>query len=105
VPFYGAVTRVPAGDTAFALRTPGYELDLLGRWTSPNEAPHAVEWVKALQNQLRPLASGAYVNQLGETSDELVRLAYAGNYARLQAIKKKYDPQNALRSNQNISPW
>jgi FAD/FMN-containing dehydrogenase len=49
-----------------------------------------------------------YVNQLGDTSDQLVRLAYGANYARLVEIKKKYDPKNVLRLNQNIkpdSPW
>jgi FAD/FMN-containing dehydrogenase len=45
-----------------------------------------------------------YVNQLGETSEELVRTAYGPNYARLVEIKKKYDPKNVLRLNQNIQP-
>jgi hypothetical protein len=45
-----------------------------------------------------------YVNQLGDTSDQLVRLAYGPNYTRLVEIKKKYDPTNVLRLNQNIKP-
>jgi FAD/FMN-containing dehydrogenase len=45
-----------------------------------------------------------YSNQLGETSDELVRAAYGENYARLAELKKKYDPGNVLRLNQNIKP-
>jgi hypothetical protein len=45
-----------------------------------------------------------YGNQLGETSDELVRAAYGSNYARLVEIKKKYDAKNVLRLNQNIRP-
>jgi hypothetical protein len=45
-----------------------------------------------------------YVNQLGETSEELVRAACGPNYARLAEIKKKYDPNNGLRLNQNIRP-
>jgi len=43
-----------------------------------------------------------YVNQLGDTSEELVKLAYGPNYARLVEIKKKYDPNNILRLNQII---
>jgi FAD/FMN-containing dehydrogenase len=43
-----------------------------------------------------------YVNQLDETSDELVRAAYGSNYARLMEMKKKYDPKNVLSLNQNI---
>jgi FAD/FMN-containing dehydrogenase len=44
------------------------------------------------------------VNQLGDTSEQLVRSAYGPNYARLVEIKRKYDPANLLRLNQNIDP-
>jgi hypothetical protein len=104
VPLYGAVSRVGASDTAFPLRQPGCELDLMGRWTDPAERQKAVQWVTVLRDKLRPLARGVYSNQLGETSDELVKASYGANYARLAEIKKKYDPKNILRSNQNIKP-
>jgi len=41
---------------------------------------------------------------LGDTSDALVHAAYGPNFARLVEIKKKYDPDNVLRLNQNIKP-
>ena len=104
VPFYGAITRVPPSDTAFALRRAGYEVDIVCLWSSAAEKASAVQWVKALRDQLQPFAHGVYVNQLGETSEELVRAAYGPNYARLVEIKKKYDPKNVLRLNQNIKP-
>jgi FAD/FMN-containing dehydrogenase len=101
---YGAVTRVGLSDTAFPLRQPGYELDIVGTWSSPAEKGAAVQWVKSLRDSLQPFAHGVYVNQLGETSEELVKAAYGPNYARLVEIKKKYDPRNVLRLNQNIKP-
>jgi hypothetical protein len=104
VPIYGAVTRVGVTDTAFPLRQRGYELDIMGRWDVPADQQRAVQWVKALRDHLQPLSQGAYVNQLGETSDSLVRVAYGPNYTRLGKIKKKFDPANVLRSNQNIRP-
>jgi FAD/FMN-containing dehydrogenase len=105
VPFYGAITRVPVGDTAFALRSVGYELDLMGRWDGrEKDEARATAWVAALRDALRPRATGVYVNQLGETSEPLVREAYAANYARLATLKRKYDPDNVLQSNQNIRP-
>jgi hypothetical protein len=104
VGFVGAITRVRANETAFALRQPGVEIDILGSWSAPAEKADAVQWVKALRDSLRPFAHGVYVNQLGETSDELVRAAYASNYQRLAQIKRKYDPNNVLRRNQNIKP-
>src|SRR5579864_5322052 len=104
VPLYGAIARVGLSDTAFPLRQPGYEVDIVGTWNTPEEKATAVQWVKSLRDNLQPLAHGVYVNQLGETSEELVRAAYGPNYARLVEIKKKYDPQNVLRLNQNIKP-
>jgi berberine-like enzyme len=104
VPLYGAVTRVGVADTAFPLRRFGYELDLMGRWSTAAEQPRVVQWVEALRDSLQPLARGVYSNQLGETSDALVRNAYGPNYARLVEIKRKYDPGNVLRLNQNIAP-
>lgn len=104
VPLRGAVTRVGLADTAFALREPGYEIDIAGVWNSPGEKLGVVRWVQATRDNLQPFARGVYVNQLGETSDQLVRLGYGSNYARLMAIKKKYDPTNVLRLNQNIKP-
>jgi len=104
VPIYGAVTRVGLKDTAFPLRQPCYELDLMGRWSAPAEKERAVQWVKALRDKLQPFAKGAYSNQLGETSEALVRASYGPNYVRLAEIKKKYDPTNVLRLNQNIKP-
>jgi FAD/FMN-containing dehydrogenase len=91
-------------DSAFALRQPGYEIDITGLWSTPAEKAEAVRWVEATRDSLQPFAHGVYVNQLGDTSDQLVRSAYGSNYARLVEIKKKYDPSNVLRLNQNIKP-
>ncbi|MEA3141442.1 MAG: hypothetical protein QOK23_3611 [Gammaproteobacteria bacterium] len=104
VPFYGAITRVGLSDTAFPMRSFGFELDIMGRWVDSADRSRAIEWVKSLRNALQPFAHGAYVNQLGETSEELVRAAYGAHYMRLAEIKKKYDPKNVLRLNQNIKP-
>ncbi len=102
--FRGAVTRLRSTDMAFAMRQPGYEVDVSGNWSAPEEKDTAVRWVKALRDRLQPLSHGLYVNALSETSDQLVRAAYGSNYARLVEIKKKYDPTNLLRLNQNIKP-
>jgi FAD/FMN-containing dehydrogenase len=104
VPLFGAISRLGLSAMAFALRKPGYEVDIVGTWTTPAEKETAVQWVKALRDSLQPFAHGVYVNQLGETSEALVKAAYGPNYARLVEIKKKYDPNNVLRLNQNIKP-
>ncbi len=100
----GAISRIGVGDTAFALRQPGYEIDIAGTWSTLDEKVEVVKWVHATRDSLQPFAHGVYVNQLGDTSDQLVRSAYGPNYGRLVEIKKKYDPENVLRLNQNIKP-
>ena len=104
VPLRGAVSRVAVSATAFALREPGYEIDIAGVWRTPKEKEVVVRWVQDTRDSLQPFAHGVYVNQLGDTSDQLVRSGYGPNYARLAEIKKKYDPGNLLRLNQNIRP-
>jgi FAD/FMN-containing dehydrogenase len=100
----GAISRVSPTATAFPLREPGYEIDIAGVWNAPAEKAEVVQWVQATRDSLQPYAHGVYVNQLGDTSDQLVRAAYGPNYDRLVGIKKKYDPNNVLRLNQNIKP-
>jgi hypothetical protein len=104
VPLRGAISRVNVSDMAFALRQPGYEVDMAGVWSTPAEKAEVVRWVQTTRDTLQSFAHGVYVNQLGDTSDRLVRSGYGPNYARLVEIKKKYDPKNVLRFNQNIKP-
>jgi len=104
VSFHGAVTQVRLSDMAFPLRETGHEVLVSSYWSTPEEKASAVKWAKALRDKLQPFSRGAYVNSLSETSDQLVRAVYGSNYARLVEIKKKYDPANVLRLNQNIRP-
>ncbi len=54
---------------------------------------------------MKPFSSGAvYVNNLGDEGEGRVRAAYGSNYQRLVTLKKKYDPTNVFRLNQNIRP-
>jgi len=73
--FFGAVTRVPASEMAFALRQTGYELDMQCRWSSEAEKSTAVTWVTRLNENLKRFARGLYVNQTSERSPELAKSA------------------------------
>ncbi len=49
--------------------------------------------------------AGAPLTFSADTGDERVRATYGEEkYARLVALKDKYDPENLFRLNQNIKP-
>jgi FAD/FMN-containing dehydrogenase len=107
--FSGAVTRVGANDTAFNHRNARYNLLIVGIWTDPAAKADNVRWVRDLWDAMAPYSSGGvYVNYLGQEADEgaeRVKSAYGPEkYARLVALKQKYDPTNLFRLNQNIKP-
>ena len=49
-------------------------------------------------------AGGAYVNFMMDEGQERVKATYRDNYDRLAKAKRKYDPGNLFRLNQNIMP-
>src|SRR5215472_258163 len=107
--FSGAVTRVGTNDTAFNHRNARYNLLIVGIWTDPGAKADNVRWVRDLWDAMAPYSSGGvYVNYLGQEADEggeRVKSAYGPEkYARLVALKQKYDPTNLFRLNQNIRP-
>ena len=102
----GAMGRVPPGDTAFVHRAAPFDLIVIAGGYGPGEAEANVRWARATADAMRPFTSGAaYVNYLGaDASAEAVRSAYGPAYARLVALKDRYDPDNVFRLNQNIRP-
>ena len=105
-PLGGQIHRVPDSATALGWRVSGnWALHVLGMWQNPEETPRHIEWVRALSNAMRPWAqSGAYLNYLMDEGDQRIRDSFGPNYARIAALKKKYDPTNLFRMNQNIKP-
>ncbi len=101
----GAVGRVGAEDTAFGHRDAQHSLLVLRMWEDAAESDANLKWARACYRSAAPfLEEGAYVNYLGDEGSSRVRAAYGPNYDRLVAIKRKYDPTNFFRLNQNINP-
>ncbi len=104
-PIDGAVARVASDLTAFAYREGGWAGIIVGVDPDPANAERITRWTKDYWTELHPTsAGGAYVNFLMDEGRERVRAAYRGNYDRLAAIKRRYDPDNAFHLNQNILP-
>jgi FAD/FMN-containing dehydrogenase len=101
----GAVARVDASGTAFHGRTAGFTFNINGNSTTPDGFDAEREWARAYWSALAPHHSGVYVNFLMDEGEERVRQAYgAAKYDRLKALKRRYDPDNVFRLNQNIMP-
>jgi len=103
--FHGEVSRIDPTATAFPHRQPGYNLALTGEWLDPSETEANVRWVRETFAALEPyMAPQVYVNYLGDDESARTRDAYGPNYERLVNLKRRYDPANLFRLNQNIDP-
>jgi FAD/FMN-containing dehydrogenase len=92
-------------DNAFGFRRVGFEYWVQSYWQQDGARDDAIRWVQRFFAALQPHSSGSvYVNDLENEGDERARAAYGDNYARLAEIKRKYDPTNFFRVNQNIKP-
>lgn len=90
-------------DNAFGFRRVGYEYWVHSYWQHDGAREDSIRWVQDFFAALQPYSSGAvYVNDLENEGDQRARAAYGENYARLAQIKRKYDPTNFFRVNQNI---
>jgi len=102
---HGAAARVDPSATAFPHRGDRYDCLILSQWPDPADSERNAAWTGELFDALGPfLATGVYVNNLGDEGDDRVKQAYGPNYDRLAALKTAYDPTNLFRHNQNISP-
>ena len=104
-PINGAAGRVGSADTAFAYRDATWAAVIVGVSPDPADGPTISAWCKDYWEAVHPFgAGGAYVNFMMDEGAGRVAASYRGNYARLVAVKKRYDPGNLFRVNQNIGP-
>ncbi|MSP01184.1 MAG: FAD-binding oxidoreductase [Acetobacteraceae bacterium] len=103
---HGALTRVPANETAFGARRAQWDFDAIGQWTDGSESASHIAWVREIWRQLEPhLQGSAYINHIAaDDQPEKVRASFGENHQRLRAIKAKYDKANLFRVNSNIPP-
>ena len=101
----GAVARVPNEATAYAHRSSRIMANLAAFYEGPDDRRIREDWVADFAAALRQGDGGAYVNFLTDEGPERVRAAYPGaTWDRLVAIKRRYDPTDLFRLNQNIPP-
>jgi FAD/FMN-containing dehydrogenase len=104
-PVNGAAQRVGKNDTAYNFREALFAEVIVGVDPDPANAEKITSWCKDYWEALHPYsAGGAYLNFMMDEGQERVQASYRDNYQRLAEIKKKYDPKNFFRVNQNIRP-
>jgi hypothetical protein len=101
----GAAARVPNDATAYAHRDAPIMANVVAFYTSPEDRIVRDRWAADFAAALRPRPNAAYVNFMGNEGEARIRDAYPGpTWERLAAAKRRYDPDNLFRINQNIPP-
>ncbi len=101
----GAVRRVGESETAFNNRDAGFTFNINGNSKTAEGFDAERAWARTYWSALEPHHTSVYVNFLMDQGEEAIRLAYGPDkYDRLKALKRRYDPDNFFRLNQNIPP-
>jgi FAD/FMN-containing dehydrogenase len=99
----GAAGRVARDATAFPHRDLPWDILFLAQWTDPAQTNLHRDWARSGEEMLRPYSQNAHLlSALDVEAEDVIKTAFGANLARLAAIKKKYDPTNFFRVNQNI---
>ena len=106
LPGGGAPARVADGTMAVAERGAPFNVHVTSLWADPADDAANVAWTRELSAALKPFTTGrVYVNFIGDEGEERVVASFGPEgYARLQALKAVWDPDNLFRSNQNVRP-
>ena len=106
--FGGATADVAADATAFGDRSMPYMLSIDSVWPNEPDDEKNINWTRNFWNRMKAYSDKGrmYLNfpGQGEEGTKLLEDTFGDNYGKLQSIKKKYDPDNLFRFNQNIKP-
>ncbi len=101
----GAVNRVGPDSTAYSHRDASYVLNVHGRWDEAADDDRCIGWARDFFEASKRFATGGvYINFMTADETDRVTAAFGSNYDELTKVKKKYDPDNLFRMNQNIAP-
>jgi hypothetical protein len=103
-PFRGAPSRVGRDATAFALRDPGYVIQIIGIWEDPADNERGNVWARDTWSDVHPFSVGTYLNWTNNDDADNLRAAYSPTYERLvEAIKRQYDPTDLFLVNRPLT--
>jgi hypothetical protein len=103
----GAVRRVNPDESAFFGREAVFLLNPESNWEDPADDDENITWAREFVEDMQGFSDGSrYLNFAGfqEEGSELIRKGFGSQFERLAFLKKKYDPTNFFKLNQNIVP-
>ncbi|MEV4345977.1 FAD-binding oxidoreductase [Actinoplanes sp. NPDC049596] len=102
----GAITDVPEEESAFPGRAAPYMYTASAHWLDPDQDDEEAAWSRRSIARLADRHyGGSYVNYVQDQPTlGSVDIYGADRYRRLAAVKRRYDPDNLMRHNQNIAP-
>jgi hypothetical protein len=104
-PNTGACQRVAPDATPMVWRKAKWSLHIISVWEDPADDEKNIEWTRGIADALKPWAQeAAYLNYIMDEGDDRIRASFGDHYDRMVELKRKYDPQNLFRLNQNIKP-
>ena len=104
---HGAPKDVDPASAALGYRDAAFNVSVMASWTDPGHDEESIAWARETAAAIEPWSvSGGYANYMqADEPLERVRAAFGPeSFARLQALKSRYDPANVLHRNQNIPP-
>ena len=102
----GAISSIDPDAMAFNGREAPWWVGVEAEWDGADRDEAHIAWGRSTMAAIEPFtAAGHYVNDMVETSEAIVRSVYGdAKYDRLVGLKRRYDPDNVFRLNQNIRP-
>jgi FAD/FMN-containing dehydrogenase len=101
----GAMSRITPAATSYPHRGAHFIMNVHTRWREPIQDTECITWARELFKATAPFATGSgYVNFVPADEPERIEMIYGANYRRLAEAKRRWDPENRFRLNQNIRP-
>jgi FAD/FMN-containing dehydrogenase len=104
---HGAAKDALGEDGVVGFRGAAFNVSVMATWQDPALDREQIQWARETAAAIEPWSfGGGYVNYMqADEPIERVRGAFGMEaFDRLQALKRRYDPKNVLRRNQNIPP-
>ena len=104
---HGAPKNTDSNHGAVGFRQAAFNISAMASWRDPALDAEYISWARETAAAVEPWSvSGGYLNYMqADEPIERVRAAFGdAAFERLQALKRRYDPNNVLRRNQNIPP-